>query len=146
MQCGWEMLKTRTRCVIGLVFVAVANIGLASQETMVASLCDIVHSPEKYDGRRISFRSHVESDGMHGAYLAEPECNKGITFEKGGRADWTELNRVMDTIGTVGTARKSVEASWVGVIHVKGPVISFSADRISNITYQLSDGLRRKTK
>ncbi len=83
---------------------------------------------------------------MHGAYLAEPECSKGITFENEGEADWTELNRVMDTIGTVGTARKAVEASWVGVIHVKGPVVSFSADSISDITYQLSGGLRRKTK
>lgn len=140
------MLTTGVRCFIGLVFVALANVALASQETMVVSLCDIVQSPEKYDGRRVSFRSHVESDGMHGAYLAEPECSKGITFENEGEADWTELNRVMDTIGTVGTARKAVEASWVGVIHVKGPVVSFSADSISDITYQLSGGLRRKTK
>lgn len=140
------MLKTGTRCVIGLVFVASTGVVPAWQETMVASLCDIVRTPEKYDGRRISFRSHVESDGMHGAYLAEPGCDKGIAFERDGRADWTELNRIMDTVGTVGTARKSVEASWIGVVHVKGPVISFSADSISNVTYKLSDGLRRRAK
>lgn len=99
-----------------------------------------------YDGKRISIRAHMESDGMHGAYLAESECAKGITFDSDGKADWTEMNRIMDTVGTVGTARKSVEASWVGVVHVRGAVISFSADSISNITYQLSNGLRRKGK
>lgn len=132
----------------GIVFVGLVS-NFAAVPPRVpehTSLCAILRSRELYDGRRVSFRSHVESDGMHGAYLAEPECNKGITFEREGEADWTELNRVMDTIGTVGTAGKSVEASWVGVIHVKGPVVSFSADGISDITYQLSDGLRRKAK
>ncbi|SFW52782.1 hypothetical protein [Luteibacter sp. UNCMF366Tsu5.1] len=140
------MLKPWLPYLIGLAFATAANVGFASQVTVVASICDIVHSPEKYDDRRVSFRSHVESDGVHGAYLAEPECDKGITLESGGRADWTDLNRIMDTIGTVGTARKSVEASWVGVVHVKGPVISFSADGISDVTYKLSDGLRRRAK
>lgn len=119
----------------GLPFVAHA------QSIERAELCDVADEPSSFEGRKVSIRSHVESDGTHGAYLSEPGCKRGVVFGPDQGADWDEMNRVME-IGLPGTVRKSVEATWTGTIHFNGKVISLSVERIEDLSYELSDQWR----
>lgn len=129
------------RILLGVTFFACALVAQA-QSIENTTLCDIVGNPLSFDGRKVSFRSHIESDGMHGDYLAEPGCKQGLVFGPDNGADWEEMDRIIDKVGFAGTMRKSVEATWTGTIHLNGKVISISAERIENISYELSETWR----
>lgn len=105
------------------------------------TLCDIVTAPARFDGTVVSFHSHIESDGTHGAVLSEKGCKRGIVPARG-HADWSTMDRILDTIGLPGTVDKAVTATWTGTIHVQGNVISLTVDRIDTIAYRLSDKMR----
>jgi len=130
------------RMFFGVVFLLLAVVAAHAQAISHVALCDIANNPERFDQQRVSFRSHIESDGMHGAYLQEPECKRGLVFGPDDGADWAEMNRILDTVGFVGTARKSVQATWTGTVHLDGKVVSLSVERIEDISYELSNEWR----
>jgi hypothetical protein len=137
-----ELSVMRMLAVVALLYAVAGCVGTSSRVSGV-SLCDIVKRPENYDGKTVNFRSLIESDGLHGSFLADSQCKPFIGLDDEGAADMGEVNRVLDTVGSPGTMRKSVSATWTGVIRLRGAHVFLVAAKVEDVSYRLSSVWRR---
>lgn len=107
------------------------------------SLCDVVRHPKTYEGKEITLRSLVESDGLHGMLLADSRCKgKFIGFADDDTVDWSAMDRVMSA-GSPGTTGKIVEATITGVVRFSSGRVLFSARSVGEIVSRPSRGPRQ---
>lgn len=87
-----------------------------------AQFCDLVSQPSGYEGARVAFHAHIDSNGMDRSELSDPACpGRGLLFDVS-RADGTfsQASQIIMGQGRPGTVDKVVEADFVGVLRGRG--------------------------
>lgn len=90
----------------------------ANDSVVRTSVCAIIRKPSDFNGKRVQFSAHFESDGMDNSLLTSAECNFGISpFEATAHQNMSELAALESALerGMVGTLDKSITAVFVGI-------------------------------
>lgn len=100
------------------------------------TLCELLASPEKYDGRRVVVRARVIAD-LDLASLGDPRCVDlgplmlGSYTETANREELDEVFRItrIANFSTTKSFRVNVEATFTGIMH--GPGTAHGASMIN---------------
>ena len=114
----------------------VAGCSLSSRPDIRAhGLCTVLGDRVHYDGRSVSFRARLESDGIERAVLVDPACPKqGIVPDKFSVGEGDLVDEALAS-GLPGTVDKVVEATWTGVVHVEGRMVTLDVTDISQVQW-----------
>lgn len=96
-------------------------------------LCDIVSHPEAAEGRAVTFRAMVSSDGLEYTVLLDEACLKqGIVPSGFSAGAGAEVSSAVDAFPP-GTRGKHIDALWTGVIQRKGRMIELRVTDIRDV-------------
>ena len=88
-----------------------------SQPTTV-SVCDLVDSPKKFNGKYVRLRAKVSSDGIERTNLRDDACQKGVALfiphDIGDEPDVAKLEDALYRRGSPGTVGKEIEGTFEG--------------------------------
>jgi hypothetical protein len=94
----------------------------AQKPSTDTAVCSLAESPRAFDGEVVRVRAHIESDGMHSASVADPECPDTLVAITWGNAE--QNSRIRDLIDTLfskaqhpGTLDKEIRALVTGTFH-----------------------------
>ena len=129
-----------------IVLVAAGGIAGCSQYSLRmedTSFCQIAEHAASFEGRKVRFRSQIESDGLHGSYLADKGCGKSIAIGTADTQGMNAVNEVIYTVGAPGTMKKSVSAIWIGRIRNHGSAVFLDVERVEDVSYRLTSAWRK---
>jgi hypothetical protein len=91
-------------------------------QTRPTSICSIAQSSSQYEGRMVSVRARLLSDGRDMSVLLDPACpSVALSFSVGKRADATVddfANRLMEQGRFPSTVDREVFAEFTGVFKI----------------------------
>jgi len=92
------------------------------REQKRSSVCDIVGTPERFEGKRIQVWASLLSDGRHSTLLTDPKCKLGITIlfpeDVSKDPDLMLLQRSLYSDRS-GTLNKKITGMFFGIIRIK---------------------------
>ncbi|MBD8900353.1 hypothetical protein [Rhodanobacter sp. DHG33] len=103
------------------------------------TLCEVKSNQNNYDGKSISFRAQINSDGLENTSLRDPGCRDfSLSIDQGdGDANWSEVNKIVYGVGDVGTADKIISADISGIFHKLPHNGKISVSSITNVKYSM---------
>src|SRR6185437_158873 len=107
--------------------------------TRNVTLCEVQLDRDGYDGKSIVFRARISSDGIENTSIWDPECrNFSLSVDHNdGSADWSDINKIIYSVGDVGTSDKIISADISGVFHKMPRNGKISVMSITKIRYSL---------
>lgn len=136
------------RVAVGFVAVlsAAAALNAQSNSSGLTTVCAIATEPEKFDGRSVSIRAYVFSDGMHGSYIYDQSCERyglGLFVSHGAKGE-DQLDAALGWCH-LSTRGKSISGTFTGVFHFR-PTYIGDTDRRSIIVNRIENLVLRSTK
>ncbi len=123
-----------------VVFAAASITGAATEQT---PLCDVVATPEAFDGKVVRFRAGILTDWQHGTVLVHTGCQRGIQLTSTDAVPPDESKAFEDAVGTPldGGRERTAMATFTGRFSLRrsnpkaasGSLFEFSAQRIENV-------------
>jgi hypothetical protein len=119
----FRLLMSERRWVALIMAVLVlSGCSKAQKPPIDTGVCSLAESPPAFDGKVVRVRAHIESDGMHSASVADPECPDSLVAITWANAE--QNSRIRDLIDTLfskaqhpGTLDKEIRASVTGTFH-----------------------------
>jgi len=82
------------------------------------SICDLVDSPKKFNGKYVRVRAQVSSDGIERTNLMDDSCQKGVALwipqDVRKDPDVAKLEDALYRRGSPGTMGKNIEGTFEG--------------------------------
>jgi len=103
---------------LALTLVFFHSISNAQKKPLTVSVCDLVDSPIKFNGKYVSVRAQVSSDGIERTNLRDDSCPKGVALwipqEARDDPEVAKLENALHGRGSPGTMGKQIEGTFEG--------------------------------
>lgn len=126
--------------------VSAASLRAQSTSPNLTTVCAIAETPDKFDGRSITVKARVQSDGMHGSQIYDESCKQYgvLLFLAFGAKGEDQLDAALNWCHR-STRGKFIFGTFTGVFHFKPVFIGDSPRRTIKVS-RIDDLVLRSTK